>query len=105
MINKSTINALNLKPVTRNKCCDFYNKINAELNTPEAIRKSFSWWHNNHEKLNELWWVLNYYSESLDPERELRARVEQHLDFLALEKSAAQEPDDPFDTSDALEQS
>ncbi len=105
MINKSTINALNLKPVTRNMCYDFYNKINAELNTPEAIRKSVSWWENNHEKLNELWWVLNYYSESLDPERELRARVEEHLDSLALEKTAALEPDFPFDTSEALEQS
>jgi hypothetical protein len=105
MINRSTITVLNLKPVTRSMCSDFYNKINTELSSPEAIRESVSWWQDNEKKLNELWWVLNYYSESLDPERELRARVEKHLDFLALEKTAALEPDSLPDTSSALEQS
>jgi hypothetical protein len=103
MINRSTINVLNLKPVTRSMCYDFYQKINTEFNTPDAIRESVSWWQDNKDKLNELWWVLNYYSESLDPERELRARVEHHLDILALEKTAA--PDPCSDPSTALEQS
>ena len=103
MINRNTISVLNLKPVTRNMCYDFYQKINTEFNTPDAIRESVSWWQDNKDKLNELWWVLNYYSESLDPERELRARVERHLDILALEKSAAL--DTASDPSTALEPS
>lgn len=91
VINRSTINLLGLKPVTRSMCYDFYVKINSELETADAIKESVSWWQDNKYKLNELWWVLNYYSESLDPDRNLRAYVEQHLDALALEKTAAME--------------
>lgn len=89
MINRSTVKALGLKPVTRNMCYDFYVKINSELETPGAIKESVSWWQDDGTKLNELWWVLNYYSESLDPDRNLRAFVERHLDALAREKTAA----------------
>jgi ribonucleotide reductase beta subunit family protein with ferritin-like domain len=103
MINRSTINVLNLKPVTRSMCSDFYEKINAQFHSPEAIRESVSWWQDNEKKLNELWWVLNYYSDSLDPEREIRAHVEHHLDSLALEKTAAL--DLSPDTASALEPS
>lgn len=91
VINRSTINILGLKPVTRSMCYDFYVKINSELETADAIKESVSWWQDNKYKLNELWWVLNYYSESLDPERNLRAYVEKHLDALALEKTATME--------------
>jgi hypothetical protein len=103
MISRSTVSLLNLKPVTRSMCYDFYKKINLELHSPEAIRESVSWWQDNKDKLNELWWVLNYYSESLDPERELRAHVEHHLDTLALEKTAAQEPPYAPDSTTELE--
>jgi hypothetical protein len=103
MINRSTTQVLNLKPVTRSMCSGFYEKITAELHSPEAIRESVSWWQDNKDKLNELWWVLNYYSQSLDPEREIRACVEHHLDSLALEKTASL--DNPSDASTELEAS
>ena len=83
MINRKTIKALNLKPVTRTMCFDFYTKINSEFDTPESIRESVSWWQDDGDKLNNLWWVLNYYSDKLDPDRNLRAFVENHLDCLA----------------------
>jgi hypothetical protein len=91
VIDRNTISVLGLKPVTRSMCYEFYVKINSELDTADAIKESVSWWQDNKYKLNELWWVLNYYSESLDPDRELRAYVEHHLDALALEKTAAME--------------
>jgi hypothetical protein len=91
VISRNTVSVLGLKPVTRSMCYDFYMKLSAETNTAGAIKETVSWWQDNTDKLNELWWVLNYYSESLDPEREMRAHVESHLDFLALEKTAAME--------------
>ncbi len=105
MITRSTSNVLNLKPVTRGMCSDFYQKINTELSSPEAIRESVSSWQDNEKKLNELWWILNYYSDSLDPERELRAHVEHHLDALALEKNATLEPPSAPDSSTATDPS
>jgi len=104
VINRSTLSVLGLKPVTRNMCYDFYVKINSELETADAIKESVSWWQDNKYKLNELWWVLNYYSESLDPERDLRAYVEQHLDALALEKAAAMETAPAEEEAQVLEQ-
>ena len=104
MINRSTVSVLGLKPVTRNMCYDFYVKINSELETADAIKESVSWWQDNTYKLNELWWVLNYYSESLDPDRDLRAYVEQHLDALALEKTTAMENALSKEESQTLEQ-
>lgn len=91
MINRSTVRTLSLKPVTRNMCHDFYLKVNTELGSSDAIKESVSWWQDDKEKLNRLWWVLNYYSEKLDPDRNLRAYVERHLDALADEKSAGLE--------------
>ena len=86
MIDRTTVKALNLKPVTRTMCYDFYLKINSEFTSSEAIRASVSWWQDDCEKLNNLWWVLNYYSDRFDPDRNLRAFVERHLDFLAEQK-------------------
>lgn len=83
MISRSTVKILDLKPVTRKMCYDFYIEINSELETPESILESISWWQEDKEKLNRLWWVLNYYSEQLDPDRNLRAHVESRLDILA----------------------
>ncbi|MCG8615361.1 MAG: hypothetical protein MI802_04035 [Desulfobacterales bacterium] len=85
MINRKTVTTLGLKPMTRDMCYDFYVKINSECKTPDAIRESVSWWQTDDEKLNHLWWVLNYYSDRLDPDRNLRAYVEKHLDTLAEE--------------------
>ena len=87
MINKNTVIVLGLKPMTRSMCYKFYVKLNSELGTPDAIKESVSFWQEDHEKLNHLWWVLNYYSENLDPDRNLRAYVETHLDNLAKEQS------------------
>lgn len=86
MINRNTVKALNLKPITRTMCYEFYTKVNTELTTPAAIKESVSWWQDDSEKLNSLWWVLNYYSDQLDPDRNLRAFVENHLDSLAKKK-------------------
>ncbi|MFH2093713.1 MAG: hypothetical protein ABIJ31_15240 [Pseudomonadota bacterium] len=83
MINRNTVKILNLKPVTRTMCYDFYLKINSEFKTPDAIKESVSWWQDDKEKLNNLWWVLNYYSDRFDPDRNLRAFVERQLDSLA----------------------
>jgi hypothetical protein len=94
MINRSTIKALNLKPVTRTKCYDFYVKIHTEFSSPEAIKEAVSLWQENSAKLNSLWWVLNYYSDRLDPDRNLRAYVENYLDRLARKK----EPEAPPET-------
>ena len=89
VINTKTAIVLGLKPITRSMCYDFYVKLNSELETPEAIKEAVSWWQDDHEKLNHLWWVLNYYSETVDPDRNIRAYVERHLDDLAKKKAAA----------------
>ncbi len=85
MINRTTVNTLGLTPVTRSMCHDFYIQINTEYDSPDAIKETVSWWQDDSEKLNRLWWVLNYYSDRLDPDRNLRACVEKQLDKLALE--------------------
>jgi hypothetical protein len=99
MINRNTVKELSLKPVTRKMCHEFYIKISSELNSPEAIRESVSWWQDDSEKLNLLWWVLNYYSDRLDPDRNLRAFVERHLDGLA-DKNAIESPEPKTDAQD-----
>lgn len=86
MINRNTIRALSLEPVTRNSCYDFYVKINSEYENSGSIEESISWWQDDSKKLNTLWWVLNYYSDRLDPDRHLRAVVEHRLDDLAMRK-------------------
>jgi hypothetical protein len=88
MINRNTVKVLDLKPVTRTMCHDFYIKINSEFDTPEAIKESASWWQDDSEKLNNLWWVLNYHSDNLDPNRALRACIEGYLDNLASDKES-----------------
>ncbi len=100
MISRSTVKILNLKPVTRNMCYDFYVEINSELQTPESIIESISWWQEDKDKLNRLWWVLNYYSEQLDPDRNLRALVESRLDGLAYTIQPPGEGGDPEETKD-----
>lgn len=89
MINRNTVKILDLKPITQTISYDFYVKINSEFNTPEDIKEAVSWWQNDSEKLNKLWWVLNYYSDKFDPDRNIRAIVERHLDDLARKKEAS----------------
>lgn len=79
-------------------CQEFYVKINSECDTPDAIRESVGWWKDDKDKLNHLWWVLNYYSDHLDPNRNIRAFVEKHLDNLALAQAPARPDKDPPDT-------
>lgn len=88
MINRNTVKILSLKPITRTMCYEFYTKVNTELTSSASIRESVSWWQDDSEKLNSLWWVLNYYSDRLDPDRNLRAFVENQLDSLARKKQA-----------------
>lgn len=83
MINPDTAKVLALEPITLGGCHDLYRKINTELETPEAIQESVSWWQDNPEKLNKLWWALNYHSEQFDPERRIRAVIERYLDGIA----------------------
>ena len=83
MINRDTVTILSLKPITRKNSYDFYVKINSELDNPDAIEESISWWQDDSKKLNKLWWVLNYHSEEFDPERYLRAIIERKLDSIA----------------------
>jgi len=89
MINRDTITILSLKPLTRQDSHDFYVKINSEFETPEAIEESISWWQQDYEKLNRLWWVLNYHSEEFDPERHLRAVIERKLDAIAEKRKVS----------------
>ncbi|MDD9302621.1 MAG: hypothetical protein HUK40_09910 [Desulfobacter sp.] len=83
MINPTIVASLGLTPVTQSMCHGMYVKINTEDNTPEAILEYASWWQDDKEKLNCLWWVLNYWSAQLDPDRRLRSRVEELLNTLA----------------------
>lgn len=92
MINRKTVAALGLKPMTRSMCYDFYVKLNSELETPDAIKESVGFWKDDGEKLNHLWWVLNYYAENFDPDRNLRAYVERFLDALAKRQQIIPEP-------------
>ena len=92
MIHPHTRKALGLAPITRDHCYSFYVQINSEPHAVEDIKDSISLWQNNPEELNRLWWVLNYYSERLDPGRYLRARVENTLDTLAQEKLDRESP-------------
>ena len=91
MINRNTVKVLDLKPITQTMCHDFYIKINSEFNTPEAIKEAVSLWQDDTKKLNNLWWVLNYYADRFDPSRELRAFIERHLDDLAQGKEVSLE--------------
>jgi hypothetical protein len=91
MINRDTVTTLSLKPVTRKDSYDFYVKINSEFDNPEAIEESISWWQDDYEKLNNLWWVLNYHSEEFDPERHLRAVIERKLDDIAGKRKSTTE--------------
>ncbi|MEN8211254.1 MAG: hypothetical protein ABFR31_06010 [Thermodesulfobacteriota bacterium] len=91
MIDRNTVKVLDLKPFTRTMCYDFYIKIDSEFNTPEAIKKAVSLWQDDTEKLNNLWWVLNYYSDRFDPNRESRAFIERHLDYIAQDKEVSLE--------------
>ena len=91
MINPNTATTLGLKPMTRSMCYDFYVKINSELEKPGAIKEAVTWWQDDHAKLNHLWWVLNYYAENIDPDRNIRACVERYLDTLATKKVASLE--------------
>ena len=91
MINRNTVKVLGLKPITQTMCHDLYIKINSEFNTPEAIKEAVSLWQDNTEKLNNLWWVLNYYADRFDQNRALRALIERHLDNLAQDKEVSLE--------------
>ena len=82
MISRDTVKALSLKSLTRAESYNFYIEINSEFHDSAGIEEAISWWQDNPEKLNHLWWVLNYYSEKLDPERTLRAIVEKALDLI-----------------------
>jgi hypothetical protein len=46
------------------------------------LEEAIGWWSNDSEKLNDVWWTLNYNSVKLDPDRKLRALIEQMLDDL-----------------------
>ncbi len=83
MIKRETVKILNLKPLTKAMCYDFYEEIRSELDTLEGLRESISWFRDDVEKLNHLWWVLNYHSSRLDSRRNLRALIEKSLDRLA----------------------
>ncbi len=91
MISRDTVKALDLKPITRAMCHDFYVKITSEFKTPEAIKEAVSKWQDDSKKINHLWWVLNYHSDNLDTNRELRAFIERHLDNLAQDKEISLE--------------
>ncbi len=91
MINRNTVKVLDLKPITQTMCHDLYIKINSEFNTPEAIKEAVSLWQDDTEKLNNLWWVLNYYADRFDPNRALRALIERSLDDFAQDKEVSLE--------------
>jgi hypothetical protein len=86
MINRITVKTLRLKPITRTIYSDFYKEINTEFGTPEAIKESVSWWRHDSKKLNDFWWVLNYYSDRLDSDRHLRPLLREAL-ICSLKKA------------------
>lgn len=87
MISRNTVRVLSLTPVTRSMCYDFYIKVSSNYKNSGSIEESISWCQEDSIKLNTLWWVLNYYSDRLDPDRHLRALVEHRLDTLAMKKT------------------
>ncbi len=86
MIDSKTVKMLKLKSLTMSACYEMYNKLSEEYGTPNSITEVLSWWRDQPEKLNEAWWVFNYYSKSMDENRQLRALVEDMLDQIAIEK-------------------
>ena len=86
MIHPETSKVLALKPFTRASCYDLFVAINTEFDTPASLEEALTWWQERPEKMNKVWWVLNYYAEKLDPSRRLRARIEEMLDRIAEEK-------------------
>lgn len=85
MIDAKTVKYLKLKPYTMSGCNEMYIKLSREYGSHEAIQEVLTWWRDQPKKLNEAWWVLNYYSEELDEDRRMRAMVEDMLDELAQE--------------------
>ena len=91
MIHPETVRVLGLKSWTRAACYDLYVAINTEFDTPASLEEALTWWQDKPEKMNRVWWVLNYYAETLDPSRRLRARIERTLDRMAEEAVRAGE--------------
>lgn len=87
MIHPETSKVLALKPCTRSSCYDLFVTINTEFDTAASLDEALTWWQDKPEKMNRVWWVLNYYAETLDPSRRLRARVERNLDRMADKKT------------------
>ncbi len=90
MINANTVKLLRLKSYTMSACKEMYVKFVNEYVSPEAINEVLSWWRDQPLKLNEAWWMLNYYSKELDGDRRIKARIEEMLDLLAQEAEQKQ---------------
>ncbi|MFO7748957.1 MAG: hypothetical protein R6V54_02565 [Desulfobacteraceae bacterium] len=91
MIDRKTVTTLNLKPLTQNGCYRLFVRINSEFKTRSDLEEAISWWQDDPEKLNHLWWVLNYYFEKFDSDRRLKACIENQLDLLARQKNVSTE--------------
>jgi len=92
MINSKTRNCLNLEPRLKSSCDLLYYSLISDYSNYSELEEAIGWWSNDPEKLNDVWWTLNYNSVKLDPERKLRAVVEQLLDTLADVRNRISDP-------------
>lgn len=89
MINKQTVQSLNLKNYTIENCNDMYKEISEKYKSSAELELALSNANADAEFLNKIWWVLNYHSNIMDNTRRLRAIVETKLDLIANKKKMA----------------
>lgn len=87
MISKSTVTSLQLPPHTIRSCHDLYEELARNTHRHQCMNTALTRFESDPQALNKLWWVLNYYAESFDTNRKLRAWVESRLEELATEIS------------------
>lgn len=87
MISKAAVTSLQLPPLTIRSCRDLYEELARKNHRQQSMQMALSQFKTDAQALNKLWWVLNYYAESFDKNRKLRAWVESRLEELATEKT------------------
>ncbi len=82
MISYKTRELLHLVPRLKSACEPLFHRLVGDYENEGELEEAIGWWSKDYEKLNDVWWTLNYNSVKLDPDRKLRALIEQMLDSL-----------------------
>jgi len=83
MINSHTRKVLQLTPLLKTACESNYIRLCSDYDNEKELEEAIGWWSTDPDKLNSIWWTLNYNSVKLDPHRKMRAKIEHFLDVLA----------------------